>query len=78
MFSTTAKSHMAPPSTAELLAGAGQTRCHGMQLLCAHSILGPWGAPLTWMDTAVHDMGSLGHTLQMDVPRDWVYLALDV
>ena len=31
---------------------------------------------ITWMDTAMHDMGSLGHTLQIDLPRDWVNLAL--
>ena len=23
------------------------------------------------MDTAMHDMGNLGHTLQVDLPRDW-------
>ena len=38
------------------------------QLLFAHSILGhprPMGRPhLTWMATAMHDMGSLGRTLQ--------------
>ena len=27
----------------------------------------------TWMDTT---MGSLGHTLQIDLPRDWANLAL--
>ena len=45
------------------------------QLLFAHSIPGhprPTGRPhLTWMDTAMHDMGSLGRTLQIDLPRDW-------
>ena len=48
------------------------------QLLFAHSIPGhprPMGHPhLTWMDTAMHDMGS--RTLQIDLPRDWVNLAL--
>ena len=43
------------------------------QLLFTHSISrdipghysGPMGRPhLTWMDTAIHDMGCLGHTLQ--------------
>ena len=29
------------------------------------------------MDTAMHDMGSLSHTLQMGLPRDWASLALD-
>ena len=46
---------------------------------CARSIPGhprPMGRPhLTWMDTAMHDMGSLGHTLQIDLPRDWASLA---
>ena len=50
------------------------------QLLFAHSIPGhhrPMGRPhLTWMDTAMHDMGSLGRTLQIDLPRDWANLAL--
>ena len=49
------------------------------QLLFAHSIPGhprPIGRPhLTWMDTAMHDMGSLGHTLPI-VPRDWANIAL--
>ena len=37
------------------------------QLLFAHSI--PIGRPhLTWMDTAMHDMDSLGRTLQIDLP----------
>ena len=28
----------------------------------------PMGCPhLTWMDTAMHDMGSLGHMLQIDL-----------
>ena len=44
------------------------------QLLLAHSIPGhprPMGRPhLTWMDTAMHDMGSLGRTLQIDLPRE--------
>ena len=31
---------------------------------------------LTWMDTAMHDMGSLGRTLEIDLPRDWANLAL--
>ena len=31
---------------------------------------------LTWMDTAMYDMGSLGRTLQIDLPRDWANLAL--
>ena len=26
------------------------------------------GPHLTWMDTAMHDMGSLGHMLQIDFP----------
>ena len=50
------------------------------QLLFAHSIPGhprPMGRPhLMWMDTAMHDMGSLGHMLQIDLPRDWANLAL--
>jgi len=50
------------------------------QLLFAHSIPGhprPLGRPhLTWMDTAMHDMGSLGRMLQIDLPRDWASLAL--
>ena len=50
------------------------------QLLFAHSIPGhprPMGRlHLTWMDTAMHDIGSLGHMLQIDLPRDWVNLAL--
>ena len=50
------------------------------QLLFAHSIPGhprPLGRPhLTWMDTAMHDMDSLGRTLQIDLPRDWASLAL--
>ena len=50
------------------------------QLFFAHSIPGhsrPMGRPhLTWMDTAMHDMGCLGHTLQVDLPRDWANLAL--
>ena len=29
-----------------------------------------------WMDTAMHDMGSLGRTLHIDLPRDWANLAL--
>ena len=37
----------------------------------------PLGRPhLTWMDTAMHDMGSLGRMLQIDLPRDWASLAL--
>ena len=31
---------------------------------------------MVWMDTAMHDMGSLGRTLQIDLPRDWANLAL--
>ena len=32
---------------------------------------------LTWMDTAMHDMGCLlGHTLQIDLPREWANLAM--
>ena len=50
------------------------------QLLFAHSIPGhsrPMGRPLlTWMDTSMHDMGSLGHKLQIDLSRDWANLAL--
>ena len=49
------------------------------QLLFAHSIPGhprPMGPHLTWMDTAMHDMGRLGHTLQIDLPRDRANLAL--
>ena len=50
------------------------------QLLFAHSIPGhprPLGRPhLKWMDTAMHDMGSLGRMLQIDLPRDWASLAL--
>ena len=48
------------------------------QLFFAHSIPGhprPMGHPqLTWMDTTMHDMGSLGRTLQIDLPRDWANL----
>ena len=51
-----------------------------MPHLFAHSIPGhprPLGRPhLTWMDTAMHDMGSLGHMLQIDLSRDWANLAL--
>ena len=50
------------------------------QLLFAHSIAGHprlMGRPhLTWMDTAMHDMGSQSRTLQIDLPRDWANLAL--
>ena len=50
------------------------------QLFFAHSIPGhprPMGRPhLTCLDTAMHDMGSLGYMLQIDLPRDWVNLAL--
>ena len=28
------------------------------------------------LTTAMHDMGSLGHTLQIDLPRDWANLLL--
>ena len=31
---------------------------------------------LTLMDTAMHDMGSLGRTLHIGLPRDWANLAL--
>ena len=31
---------------------------------------------LMWMATAMHVLGSLGHTLQADLPRDWANLAL--
>ena len=31
---------------------------------------------LTWMDTTMHGMGSLGHTLQIDLPRVWANLAV--
>ena len=40
----------------------------------AHST--PGRLHLTWMGIAMHDMGSLGHTLQVDHPRDWANLAL--
>ena len=50
------------------------------QLLFAHTIPGhpkPIGRPhLTWMDTAMHDMDSLGRTLQIHLSRDWANLAL--
>ena len=50
------------------------------KLLFAHSIPGycrPMGRPhLTRMNATMHDMGSLGHTLQIDLPRDWANLAL--
>ena len=52
------------------------------QLLFAYYTLGqtrPVGYPhLTWMDTAMHDMGSLGHghIRQIDLPRDWANRAL--
>ena len=45
--------------------------------MCLRTTQDQWGAPrphLTWMDTAMHDMGSLGHTI--DLPRDWANLAL--
>ena len=49
------------------------------QLLFAHSISchpRPMGRPyLMWMDTVMHDMGSLGHMLQIDLPRDQANLA---
>ena len=42
----------------------------------AHSIpchSRPVGRPhLTWVDTTMHDVGSLGHTLQIGLLRDWV------
>ena len=31
---------------------------------------------LTWMDTPMHDIGSLGHMLHIDLPRDWANLAV--
>ena len=47
----------------------------------AHSIPGhprPMGCPhLTWMNITMHDMGSLGHKLQIDHPQSWAYLSLD-
>ena len=50
------------------------------QLQIAHFIPGrssPMGCPhLTLMDSAMHDMGCLGHTPQIDLPRDWANLAL--
>ena len=47
------------------------------QLLFAHSIPRHIGRPhLPWMDTAMHDMGNLGRTLLIDLPRDWANLAL--
>ena len=50
------------------------------QLLFVHSIPGhprPIGRPhLTWMDSAMQDMDSLGRTLQIDLPRDWASLEL--
>ena len=50
------------------------------QLISAHFIPGhprPKRRPhLMWMDTAVHDIGTLGRTLQIDFPRDWANLAL--
>ena len=49
------------------------------QMLFAHSNPGhprPMGRPrLSWMDTAMHDMGSLGRMLHIDLPRDWANLA---
>ena len=44
------------------------------QLFFAHSIHSrPMRRPhLMWMDTAMHDMGRLGHTLQIDLSRVWV------
>ena len=51
------------------------------QLLFSHSTRGqprPMGCPhLTWMDTAMHDIGSLGHTLQIDMSLGWANLLLD-
>ena len=48
------------------------------QLPYAHSIPGhsrPMERPhLTWMDAVMHYMGSRGHTLQIDLPRDWANL----
>ena len=34
------------------------------------------GSHTMWMDIAMHDTGSLGHTLQIILPRYWVNLAL--
>ena len=52
------------------------------QLLFAHSILGhprPMGRPhLTWMDTAMHDMGSLGRTLQIDRPSTRCFILFSI
>ena len=48
------------------------------QLLFAHiqSHPRPMGRPhLMWMDTAMHDLGGLGHTLNTDLPRGWASLA---
>ena len=40
------------------------------QLLCAPGQTRSMGCPhLTWGDTAMHGMGSLGRTLQIDLPR---------
>ena len=48
------------------------------QLQVAHSIPGhSWFQHLTWMDTAMHDVGSHGHTQQIGLPRDWANLALN-
>ena len=55
------------------------------QPLFSHSIPGvgavhprPTGRPHpTWMDAAMHGMGSLGHTLQTDLPQYWANLAVD-
>ena len=70
------------PSTAELLARTSQANMadHMRRLRVrwlGHAARKPNDVMIiTWMDTAMHDMGSLGHTLQIDLPRDWVNLAL--
>ena len=52
------------------------------QLPFAHSIPGhrkhimAVGSHTMWMDIAMHDTGSLGHTLQIILPRYWENLAL--
>ena len=47
------------------------------ECLAYYEVVRVRGLPhLTWMDTAMHDMGSLGRTLQIDLPRDWASLAL--
>ena len=60
--------------TASVFGQAKQTDSSSRCFLCNPSTatLGPWGAPSPhpmWMDTAMHDMGSL------DLPQDWANLA---